>query len=95
MAKTTEFKIYKKELKYIKPLMYKERLFLTRAVLMSLDKFREEINKQFDNLYGEFLLKDVKGKPFVRFTVSNGKMVKIYKTSPVTGKLYPIWRRMC
>ena len=95
MAKTTEFKIYKKELKYLKPLMFKERLFLTRAVLMSLDKFRTEINKQFENLHGEFLLKDIRGKPFARFAINNGTMNKIYKSSPVTGKIYPIWRRMC
>jgi hypothetical protein len=37
------------------------------------------------------MLKHPTGKVFARFRVSEGKMTLLYKTSPATGNLYPIW----
>ena len=80
---------------YWAPLFKKRKLYAPTPVLLSLDKFRNYINEELNRFGGEILLQDDKGSPFIRFRLNGGKMSKIYKTSPVTGKIYPIWRRMC
>jgi len=89
-----ELTIHKIEKVFIKPNFYKFYLHPTTYFLMSLDKFKQFIEKEMPDQYGEYLLKD-KGKPFARFRLENGKMKKIWKTSPTTGRLYPIWIKMC
>lgn len=93
--KHKELIILKKNGHYWSPLFKKTKMFPPTSVLLSLDKFKVYINKEMDRFGGEILLLDIKGKPFIRFMLNAGKMSKIYKTSPVTGKIYPIWRRMC
>lgn len=93
MAK--ELTIHKVEKRYITPHYKKFYIFPSNYFLMSLDKFRQFIEREMTNFHGEFLLKDEKGKPFARFKLEQGKMKKIWKSSPATKRLYPIWNKMC
>jgi|TARA_Y100000310_G_C20575544_1_gene760213 hypothetical protein len=90
-----ELTIHKVEKKFIVPNQKKFYLFPSNYFLMSLDKFRQFVEKEMENFHGEFLLKDNKGKPFARFKLENGKMKKIWRCSPTTKRMYPIWNKMC
>lgn len=90
-----ELTIHKVEKNHIKPYLKKYYLFPTTYFLMSLDKFKNYIEREMENCDGEFLLRDTNAKPFVRFRIKEGKMVKIWRTSPTTRRIYPIWKRMC
>ena len=57
---------------------------------------RLNFKKKIDNIAASwppsiYLLKHPSGKIFARFRVSEGKMTLLYKTSPATGNLYPVW----
>jgi len=49
----------------------------------------EEIAASWPN--GTYYLKLSNGQVFARFDMYNGKVKILYKNSPVTGKLYPLW----
>ena len=65
---------------------------VSRKVLRSLKDFREYIKKVARTWpQSSYYLKLQDGKIFARMDVANGRLKKLYKTSPVTGKVYPIW----
>ncbi len=55
----------------------------------SFTKHIEEIARNWPN--GVYYLKMSSGKIFVRFEMYDGKVRKLYKDSPITGKEYPAW----
>lgn len=88
-----EFNILIRDRLVWKPYNRKKKIYFTRYRTSSLKRFRKFIDISFENHPGEFLLKDDKGKTFIRFTVLDSKMIKIFKTRP-NGCRYPLWNYM-
>jgi len=52
-------------------------------------KHIQEVAKGWPN--GTYYLKMSDGQIFARFDLIDGKVKKLYKESPVTGKIYAVW----
>ena len=67
-------------------------VYVTRRDINDKDRFKKKIDEIATSWPPSvYMLKHPSGKIFARFRVSDGKMTLLYKTSPATGSLYPVW----
>jgi hypothetical protein len=77
---------------YAAPFLKYKYVYLKRKDISTRNKFKKLIDNVCASWPSDvYLLKHPTGKVFARFRVSEGKMTLLYKTSPATGNLYPIW----
>jgi hypothetical protein len=77
---------------YAAPFLKYKYVYLKRKDISTRTKFKGLIDNVCHSWPSDvYLLKHPTGKVFARFRVSEGKMTLLYKTSPATGNLYPIW----
>ncbi|MEK9774369.1 MAG: hypothetical protein VW380_01770 [Candidatus Woesearchaeota archaeon] len=77
---------------YAAPFLKYKYVYLTRRDINDRDRFKQKIDEIATSWPPSvYMLKHPSGKIFARFRVSDGKMTLLYKTSPATGSLYPVW----
>jgi len=77
---------------YAAPFLKYKYVYVKRNDIKDRNKFKSKIDKIAASWPPSiYLLKHPSGKIFARFRVSEGKMTLLYKTSPSTGDLYPVW----
>lgn len=78
--------------RYISPYRKAKILTVNTETIKTKKKFMAMIEDKSQHWRdATYLLKDNEGI-FARFDVKNGKVVNIYKCSPITDLLYPCWR---
>ncbi len=76
---------------YAAPYLKYRYVYLRKSQVRTDKKFKEamkDITKNWPD--GTFYFKLSTGEVFVRFDVKNGKIRKIHKISPTTGRPYPV-----
>ncbi|MBD3262825.1 hypothetical protein GF374_00405 [Candidatus Woesearchaeota archaeon] len=77
--------------KFIAPYRKCRYFYLEKKNLKSKRAFKKHVREIAENWpNGTYYLKLSTGKVFARFDWINGKVKKLYKESPATGKIYPI-----
>ena len=68
-------------------------LHVTSKELKTRGTFTKFLRKRIENWQlGPYFLRLPTGQVFARFDVREGKIDKLYKSSPATGEPYPIWK---
>tara|TARA_Y100000310_G_C20646604_1_gene796999 strand:+ start:325 stop:633 length:309 start_codon:yes stop_codon:yes gene_type:complete len=77
---------------YAAPFLKYKYVYLKRKDINSKTNFKKMIDRVALSWPPDvYMLKHSTGKIFARFRVSEGKMTLLYRTSPTTGNIYPIW----
>ena len=78
--------------RYVSPYRKTKYLTLDDESLRTEKKFCKAIEAKSSNWRdATYFLRDDSGKVFARLDIKNGKVTKIYKTSPATEEVYPVW----
>ena len=87
-----KFSVIRVREKYSAPYKKYMYFYINRKDLKSEKTFSEKINSVVKNWKdGDYYLKYSTGKVFARFEVKDGKLKKLYRTSPSTQREYPCW----
>lgn len=79
--------------KYSAPYKRHMNLYVLREDVESEKKFIDKLNSKVKSWKdGEYYLKLSSGKVFARVEVEEGKVKKLYRSSPITKKEYLCWR---
>ncbi|UCD04088.1 MAG: hypothetical protein JSW73_00350 [Candidatus Woesearchaeota archaeon] len=79
--------------KYSAPYKRHMYLYLLREDVKTKANFLEKLKSKVKNWKdGQYYLKLSSGKVFARFKVEEGKVRKLYRSSPITQKEYICWR---
>ncbi|MEM2874183.1 MAG: hypothetical protein QW063_01930 [Candidatus Nanoarchaeia archaeon] len=84
--------VFRVKANFIAPYRKCKYLYLEPKNLKTKNLFIKHITQIIENWpNGTYYLKLSDGRVFARFDVLNGKVHKLYKDSPITGKPYPVW----
>ncbi|MFN7088717.1 MAG: hypothetical protein ACK4NX_02810 [Candidatus Paceibacteria bacterium] len=84
--------VFRVKATFIAPYRKCKYLYLEPKDLKTKSRFIKHVTriaKGWPN--GTYYLKLSSGQVFARFDIVDGKVHKLYKDSPVTGKPYPVW----
>ena len=77
--------------RYVSPYRRYKYMVLDSGSLRSKKKFIDEIEKRSEHWRdATYFLMEKRGV-FARFEIKEGKVVKLFKNSPVTDLIYPCW----
>ncbi len=91
MIVDTRYSVVRVRDKYAGPYRKVPFISLQKEEFSSEVCFKRALRKKIKNWQtGEYMLKMSSGGIFVRFEVRDGKLDKMHKDSPVTGRPYPV-----